>query len=169
MQGNRIGIDGSAGARVRGLGVCDVLRVELAAAQVPGLIAELEELRGPLEEERLRAVGVLDRSAPDSAVAERDVDEVEHRLACLRGMRAQLPRSDAAAPVVLVGPAELVIETARGAARNAADELAEALRSAHEPEAIRARAAVALAWVETWMDCRTVESFAFEPGGEPPD
>ena len=152
MQGNRIGNDGSAAARVRGLGVCDVLRVELAAVQVPGLIAELEELRGPLEEQRLRAV------------AEDDVDEVEHRLACVRGMRAQLPRSDEAAPVVLVGPADLVLETARGAARNAADELAEALRrSADDPEAVRERAAVALAWVDTWMDCRAVESFSFEP------
>jgi hypothetical protein len=169
MQGNRIGIDGSAAARVRGLGVCDVLRVELAAAQVPGLIAELEELRGPLEEERLRAVGALDRSeaSSDSAVAEHDVDEVEHRLACLRGMRAQLPRSDEAAPVVLVGPADLVIETARGAARNAADELAEALRrSADDLEAIRERAAIALAWVDTWMDCRAVEGFSFEPDAE---
>ena len=164
MQGNRIGIDGSAAARVRGLGVCDVLRVELAAAQVPGLIAELEELRGPLEEERLRALGALERSAAASPVAERDVDDVEHRLACLRAMRAQLPRPDTAAPAVLVGPADLVLETARGAARNAADELAEALRrSAHDPDAVRERAAIVQAWVDTWMDCRAVESFAFEP------
>ena len=62
------------------------------------------------------------------------------------------------------GPADLVNETVRGAARNAAAELSEALRrSAHDLDAVRARATVVLAWVDTWMDCRAVESFSFEP------
>ena len=48
-------IAGRERASVSGLGVCDVWRLELTAEQWPWLMDELEEIRGPLEEELRRA------------------------------------------------------------------------------------------------------------------
>ena len=71
------GIAGLPGASVpsgsaSGLGVCDVWRLELSAGQWPWLADELDELRGPLEEELQRARMARERSGDPRAFASDD-------------------------------------------------------------------------------------------------
>ena len=54
MQGKPIAVGDPPTGNVRGLGVCDVLEVEIAPVQLPWLIDELDEMRGPLEEQLVR-------------------------------------------------------------------------------------------------------------------
>src|SRR6187402_1964937 len=105
------GIAGLPGASVpsgsvSGLGVCDIWRLELSAVQWPWLADELDELRGPLEEEVQRARMAHDVDPDDHTAEELSALEYESRL--LRAMRAQLPGCDHRGAVVFVGPAPLV-------------------------------------------------------------
>jgi hypothetical protein len=142
---------------VHGLGVCDALRIELLPVQLPWLIDELEEMRGPLEE----ALGCA--SPGDEAAA------LRYELRLLRRLRAQLPPAGHAGPFTLVGPAVMVGEVVRGTLRNVAAALAELAqaRPAADPEPLRATAAAAAAWTRTCLDCRAVEAFSFDPEAEP--
>jgi hypothetical protein len=136
-------------ARAQGLGICDAVRITFEPSQVAGLIDELDELRGPLEQERSR---------------ERSADEIDYQLACLRAMRAQLPPAEAPAAGVLVGPADLIAQVVRGAAAEAAERLARLIaRVPGDAAAVPGAADAAAAWVETWLACRLLEGFEFEP------
>jgi hypothetical protein len=101
MQSDRI-------ATVCGLGVCDVLRAELAAVQRDGLARALEARIGA--------------GAPEVAVARR--------------LLAQLP--DHAEDFVLVGPAGVVLALARDCLAEAVAELARQVGPAWSPALARA-------------------------------
>jgi hypothetical protein len=141
---------------VWGLGVCDALRVQLAPVQLSWLIDELEELRGPLEEQLQRVPAGADREA------------LMIELAVLRRLRAQVPAADGDTGAVLCGPAETVATLVRGALRNSVAALAELV---HGPlrsdsvtrEELRRTAAAAAAWTTTYLDRQAIEGYAFDP------
>jgi hypothetical protein len=169
MQSEPIAVGAAPSGSVSGLGVCDALRVELQPVQVPWLVDELEEMRGPLEEtvRRIRA----DASAQcERAVA--DLATYEYELRLLRMMRAQLGAGQADEPTVFVGPAGLVGEAVRGAMRNAVGSLADlvhdrAVEQQAGREHLRATAEAAHAWVRTYLDLQAVVAFNFDPHAEP--
>lgn len=142
---------------VSGLGVCDALRLELAPVQLPWLVDELDEMRGPLEEALLRARA--DEAADDVAAH-------EYELRLLRMMRAQLADGRT---TVFVGPTGMVDEAVGGAMRNVVGALAELVgdRDVADGERLRETAAAADAWVRTFVDLRAVVAFNFDPEAEP--
>ena len=48
MQSERTVEEAALSGSVRGLGVCDVLRLELVPAQLPGLVEQVEALEGEI-------------------------------------------------------------------------------------------------------------------------
>jgi hypothetical protein len=154
---------------VCGLGVTDALRLDLAPVQLAWLIDELEEIRGPLEEELQRARA---RCADDPGELAADkLDASEHELRLLRMMRAQLPASDHGGRVAFVGPTEMVLDLARETMRNVVDALSELVRGKAmcDPDwhdRVRHTAEAAIAWVQTFLECENVELFRFDPAGE---
>jgi hypothetical protein len=170
------GIAGLPGASVpsgsvSGLGVCDVWRLELSAVQWPWLADELDELRGPLEEELQRARVAHDVDPDDNTADELSAREYELRL--LRAMRAQLPACDYRGAVMFVGPAQLVRGLVAGSLCNAVgalSELAGAPRRLSDRKArgrLAATADAARSWAQTFVDCQELEDFSFEPPGDP--
>ena len=149
---------------VHGLGVSDALRLALTPVQVPWLIDELEELRGPYEERLLRLRSEADASDdPGTADAVRGA---EYDLRLLRLMRAQVSAGQRE-PVIFDGPSAMVAEIVRGTMRNVADALAElvAARVSYDEAAearLRTTATAAHEWVETFLACREVEAFTFD-------
>jgi hypothetical protein len=190
MQQNRIDGDvarGGLGAavapdlsRVRGLGICDVLRIELEASQVPGAISELEERRGPLneafEQARTRWDEIADQRPPawNAPALERELSRCAYALRVLGMVRAQLPALDHGDSVVVAGPAPMLADLIASAARNAVDDLGEALR---EPLAtgtgagatLRAAAAAVVAWIETYIESEALERYTFDLPYDPSD
>jgi hypothetical protein len=170
------GIAGLPGASVpsgsvSGLGVCDVWRLELSDTQWPWLADELDELRGPLEEELQRA-----RMAHDTDPDDDTADELaarEHELRLLRAMRAQLPACDYRGAVVFIGPAQLVRGLVAGSLCNvvgALSELVGAPRRLSDGKArvrLAATADAAHSWAQTFADCQELEAFSFEPPADP--
>lgn len=145
---------------VSGLGVCDALRLELQAVQLPWLADELDAQRGPLEEQLSRATDGEER------------ERCRYQLRLLGLLRAQLPAAGHAAPFVIAGPAALTARIARGALRNAAaalSELATRPLDAGPPERLRVTAAAACAWGTTVLDCQAVEAYDADPDAEPHD
>lgn len=164
------GIAGRECASVTGLGVCDVWRLELTAEQWPWLVDELEEVRGPLEEE-LRRLWAL-QAAGDDPEVDREVSAREYELRLVRLMRAQLPGADHRAGVAFVGPAELVRELVRGVLRNVVHALSDCVGDAHsvDPEwrsGLVGTAAAAAAWARTFVECHELEAFRFDPAADP--
>jgi hypothetical protein len=147
---------------VSGLGVSDALRLELQPVQVPWLISELEEMRGPLEEQLQRT----DTDEHEELAARR------YELRLLRLMRAQLPAAGHGAPIAFVGPSGMVRQLVHAALANAVAALAELVgqgprRTAQAPTRLRDTAAAVLAWAETLADCHAVESFSLDPDADP--
>jgi hypothetical protein len=164
------GIAGRERASVSGLGVCDVWRLELTAEQWPWLVDELEEVRGPLEEE-LRRLWAQQATDDNQEVA-REVSAREYELRLVRMMRAQLPAADHEGDVVFVGPAELVRELVRAVLTNVADALGERVEAVLPTDAeSRVRlvetADAAAAWARTFVDCHELEVFRFDPAADP--
>ena len=138
---------------VRGLGVCDVLRVELAPVQRGGLEQGLAARSAELE--RRRAV---EREQPE---------EIAEALRLLARIRDALP-PQATSPVSLIGPAGLVLALVEECVAGTVARLAERLREAPEGYgALVAELEAAAAWIGTALDCEAVESFCFEPGVDP--
>ena len=135
---------------VRGLGVCDALRVEL----VPEQLDDVERVLSA----RIAALEARGHEAGTEGSA-----ETHRALLRMRVERANLP--------VLVGPSGLVIEIAQACMGEAVLALSERLRAgAGHPSELSglARAACAVAaWVATLSDCREVEGYTFEPGVDP--
>jgi len=147
---------------VRGLGVCDVLEVEIEPVQLSWLIDELDETRGPLEEQLAR-----ERASGDTEA----VDAAAYELFLLRSMRARLPADADGERVRFLGPSGMVMRVVRGAARDVIAALGE-LAAARELDAqgratLRATAVAAAAWVETLVDCEAVVAFNFDPDASP--
>ncbi|MDA0159792.1 hypothetical protein OM076_05930 [Solirubrobacter ginsenosidimutans] len=156
MQVDRIaGVARLAGG-VRGLGVCDVLRVELDAVQRPGLLEQLTVRTAALE-----------RAGSDPAD---DAARVREELRVLARVRAGLP-SSATEPFTLTGPAGLVLELVGGCLTSAV-AAAHARLGEGEPgvpwvAACERELEAAAAWITTSLECQAVEAFCFEPGADP--
>jgi hypothetical protein len=152
----------------RSLGVSDALQLELAPVQLPWLIDELEEMRGPLEEEVQRAGAGCAASGPN----ETDRRDLEYELRLLRLMRARLPAASHQEPFVFIGPSGMVQDVVHGTMRNVAGALSELAsgRVSDDPESragLRDTAAAAAAWVDTFLECQAVVGFKFDPHADP--
>jgi hypothetical protein len=153
MQWDRSAAMAAMSGSARGLGVCDVLRVELAAVQQASVVAALDA-----------RIAALESGEPATAARRGE----QRRL--LRRMRAPLP-DRAAAPFALVGPAGLVLELVHGCLADAVRALTRRLEQSPWPAwspALAAEAAAAGAWIATALDCRAVDGFCFETGIDPP-
>ena len=165
MQADRsVGAAREAGS-VRGLGVCDVLRVELDPLQRALIDGRLAAHVETLEARR----ATLETDVGNGVTCE-ELGDVAHELRVLARIREALPGC-LHAPFALVGPAGLVsaliaaclAEAVACLERRLADRPATAASSlALEPE-LR----VAGAWIATALDCAAVEGFCFEPEVDP--
>jgi hypothetical protein len=129
------------GNSVRGLGVCDVLELELTLEQIDGL------------DERIAALG--------------DAGSDEQR----RLARLLCDRLPQAPPYWLAGPAGMIGELVRASLCDAVERLAAVAADPPRDPAGCAEldcAGVAVsAWLRTYLECRRVEAFSFEPGLDP--
>ena len=187
MQDNRID-GGIAGAclhnavptrsTVRGLGLCDVLSVELEPCQIAGAIEELEARRGPLneafEQARTRWDTIADGERASVRELEHQLSRSAYALHIVSMLRGQLPTVDHAEPVALVGPASTISDLIAAAARNAVDDLGELIRESPKVDQgaqakLRLAMAAVAAWSETYIDCAAIEWFTFDPPYDPLD
>lgn len=153
MQQDRIVSPARVAGSVRGLGVCDALRVELAPVQWAGLERGMGERVAALE----RRVGELRR------VGEHDeLDRARETLRLLLRMKADVPGS------VITGPADLVVELVETCLADAIMRVAERQTGAPAGRAAWAdELEAAGAWIATALDCAVVTEFCFEPGLDP--
>src|SRR4051794_34480499 len=88
MQSQRIAEASALSGSVRGLGVCDALRVELAAEQLPGLVEQLEAHSAALRDEiERRRAALMPRDLRGAA----QLDEAENELRLIELIRTELP------------------------------------------------------------------------------
>jgi hypothetical protein len=145
MQSERSAESSALSGSVRGLGVCDALRLELAAVQLPQLVEHVQVLGASLEE--------------------------EYELRLVERLHAQLPEGEVPARFVFVGPTGMIGTIVRGGMRHAVEALADLVLAepSHE-DAARARlieaAEAAAAWVQTYIDVQAVEEFSFDADPE---
>jgi hypothetical protein len=168
MQGEPIAINASAAARVCGLGVCDALRMDLDPVQLPWLIEELEEMRGPLEEQLEHARAEHERR--DDEESARDLAEREYQLRLLRLMRTRLAVPGDERPTTFIGPSAMVSDVVRATMRNvtaALSELAHAQPGQEQGHNLKRTAAAVSAWVNTFVACQDVTSFNFDGDTDP--
>ena len=162
MQVNRIAEAPDATGSVRGLGVCDVLRVELAPLQRAELVAQLAARVHALERRHADVEGML-RLGPQGPSALRVLGETDDELRLLNRIRASLP-VDAGERFALAGPAGLVLDLTRACAAAAMARAVTELEGARPcPDELEAAAA----WIATMRECEAVESYCFEPGVDP--
>jgi hypothetical protein len=162
MQHKPIAVGDPPSGRARGLGVSDVLELELAPIQVPWLIDELDEVRGPLEEalQRVRATS--------PAHSDEALEAGEYELRLLRLMRSRLPSYATEEPVRFVGPSGMVETLVRGVVRNVASAVSElAGQPRPDAHALRDAGAAVAAWTSTLVDCLDVARFNFDPDADP--
>jgi hypothetical protein len=163
--------------RVQGLGLCDALRVELDPCQIAGAIDEIEARRGPLHEAfqdaraRWDAVADWERERGDPTL-EHELSSTAYALRILTKLRGQLPTAAHESPVALVGPASTVSEIVAAAARSVVDDLAELIRDSPRSDEraqtrIRDATAAVAAWVQTYLDCESLEWFNFDSDWDP--
>lgn len=170
MQADRSADPARLAGSVRGLGVCDVLRVELVACQHAALEHELERRAAAVRRD-LRELGGRARAArPGGRRRLADLAEVERLRAdarVLARVRASLPRH-AQEPFVLLAPAGLVVEVVGACLRAVVAALGAGLGEgpAH-PAAATGPLEAAAAWIATALDCGAVEAFCLEPGVDP--
>jgi hypothetical protein len=155
---------------VSGLGVCDVWRLELSAAQWPWLLDEIEEMRRPLENALERARTEYDTSPDGEAAA--DLDARNYELKLLAMMRAELPAIPYREAIVFTGPVPLVRELVAGTVRNVVGTLAEAvdaqrMSSPGGRERVAEVAGAAYAWAQTYLECEELERFSFDLEADP--
>jgi hypothetical protein len=164
MQADRSAETARLVGSVRGLGVCDALRVELTPAHAPGLRAQLEDrIAAPV---RPSPAPPAPWTTPGSAAADHAALAARERRR-LETLRAQLPAT-AEAGFALVGPADLVLDLVAACLADAlAPLLPEPARPvAAWPPAPPACLEAAHAWLATALDCRAVESFGAGEAGQ---
>jgi hypothetical protein len=140
---------------VRGLGISDVLLVELQPRQVAACVDEIDSLGRILED--AFAIGPND-----------DSDRQRYELRVLRAMRSVLLEQASLERPLLVGPAPLVSEVV---ARTAADIVAglheslSAIRGSDEAsrDELLRRSEDTTAWMRTYVDALAVQWFSFDP------
>jgi hypothetical protein len=165
---------------VVGMGLTDVLRVELQPSQVRGLIEEVDELYRPLTEtfERARAnwEAVSKRSGADvtrrTAEAAEELSAASYSLRVLAAIRAQVPEAGALAPVVIVGPTSMLSRIVAGATHDVVANLGELIGSPSRlaratAEEVLELARTVSAWVATYADCHAVAHYSFDPNWDP--
>ena len=150
--------------RVRGLGICDVLEVELEPEQIDGLIAEIDDLCIAHEQSISELASTRSHEA---AACDEEVRRHLHQLAVARAIRGQLVSGEPGSRTVF-GPARTLSELIDGATRSSAEALAQLV--VDRPIAgtsATARAAELAATAETWavtmVEVRELEWFVFEP------
>jgi hypothetical protein len=161
MQVDRTAEPTRLGGSVRGLGVCDVLRVELEPVQRAGFETGLAARVAELE----RSHAALQHTAAGEQLA-----EVSAALRLLARIRAALPRQ-AAAPWRVIGPAGLLLELVDACVADAvarlADRMGERYGGPPRYASLSAEFEAAAAWIATALDCAAVDGFCFEPGADP--
>jgi hypothetical protein len=149
--------------RVCGLGVCDVLRVELESCQLDSLRAEIDEQRRGFDDVVARATACGD---------EIEAMPLRYERLVLEMIARELPL---AAPqdgrFVVHGPASVVGDLVTGAARDAAAVLVDHLSGppvGHTAagEALLHAARVAGAWTETYVATHAVGAYSFDPNSD---
>ena len=155
--------------RVRGLGVCDAVQLQLEPEQLPWLLDEFNELclaheQGLSEAAARRAMAAdpqRSRHAAESTESHRD------ELALLRAVRTRIS-SGSDASTIVCGPAPLMSSVVRAVTQAAAERLAElagehpAGRDAAASGRILRTAATTTAWVQTLVALQQLEWFTFE-------
>lgn len=144
---------------VRGLGVCDVLRVELEPVQWSGLERGMAERIAELERRQ-------DELRREGGVAEHDaLTRTREVLRLLTRMKAAPGRS------VVTGPADLVAELVDTCLSDAVARVSERLTSAGggspRCSAWMDELEAAGAWIATALECAAVTDYCFEPGLDP--
>jgi hypothetical protein len=170
MQPNRNGVLGPASTshavppppidRVCGLGLCDVLRVELENCQLESLRDEIDEQRHVFDDATALAAHCGDEESLDALRYEREVLEM------IAKQVVEARPEDAR--VVVWGPARMVSGLVSGAAREAAAQLVEHVRRkplSHSPTggALIAASRIAAAWAETYVAVQAIEGYSFDP------
>ena len=165
MQSERIAEASALSGSVRGLGVCDALRVELAPEQLPGLVDQIEAHSAALRDEiERRRATLIPRDLRGTAA----LDEAESELRLIELLRGELPTAgETNQPFVVIGPAGPIGAMVRGAMRHAVEALSElALATSRDDAGGRDRltraAAAAIAWVRTYIEAQAVEDFSFD-------
>jgi hypothetical protein len=161
--------------RVLGLGVTDLLRVELERAQIPSLFEQLAVKRAVCEavvareEAHWEAIPEFQRESRPSRVIEaaRDLDASRFDLQALDVIRTQVRDGERQPVTTIVGPSRIVAELVRETTRRVAETLNELLEQGPRGDAeagarlVRV-AAAAKAWVETYVECEAVVWSKFE-------
>jgi hypothetical protein len=149
--------------RACGLGVCDVLRIELDGCQLDSLRAEIDEQRRGFDDVVLRATACGDEAEAEPLRYERQILEM---------IAQELPPSGAEDDHFVVhGPAAVVSDLVTGAARDAAEELVARLAGPTTGDmdggrALIQTAHVALAWAETSAATHAVGGYSFDPDSD---
>jgi hypothetical protein len=78
-----------------------------------------------------------------------------------------LPASDTPFPFTFIGPTHIVRDIVRLSLHAAAAALADAL-SIGSSERLADATVRAAAWTQTYLECRAIEEFSFDPGTDPP-
>ena len=170
---------GSWTGRVLGLGVTDLLRVELEPVQIPALVEQLAVTRRICEgevardEARWEAIPEWRREIRSAHVVElaKDLDASRFDLRALDVIRSQLGADgDDPSNKAIVGPSRIVSELVRDTARRVAMTLNELLdepprADADARERLLRAGLAAGAWVEAYVECEAVEwiRFAIDP------
>jgi hypothetical protein len=149
--------------RVCGLGVCDVLRVEIDGSQVESLREEIDELRRVIDE----AISV----ATDREEAE-ELSRLLYESDVLAMIGRELIGGARSETMVVVGPARIISELVGGAARDAGERLVNQLgqgsrRDGASAEALVAAADLAAVWARTLVAVESVEGYSFDPTFDP--
>jgi hypothetical protein len=140
MQSQRTAEASALSGSVRGLGVCDALRLELLPEQLPHLVEQVEALRRSSDGDELRLVSLL---------------------------RDGLPAPDISTPFTFIGPTHLVHDVVQSSLRASAEQLAAAL-SAGSSDRLAHAVVCAAAWARTRLECRAIEAFSFDRDADPP-
>jgi hypothetical protein len=150
MQSERIAEASALSGSVRGLGVCDALRVELVAEQLPGLIEQLDAHSAALRDEIERRGAAAIPGDPRGAA---QLEEAESELRLIELLRGELPpMGETSEPFLVIGPAGPIGAMVRGAMRHAVETLSELVLATSRHDAggrdrLAHAAAAAAAWV----------------------
>jgi len=169
MQSERSAEPSALSGSVRGLGVCDVLRVELQPVQRAGLEQALAAHAAELER-RKAALGLAVRQHAAASAERERLGEVAETLRLLARVRVGLPSRNSS-PLVVTGPADLVLDVVDVCLADAVSRAAERLEAAQggppRGSALVGELEAAAAWIATALDCAAVDGFCFEPGVDP--
>lgn len=169
MQSERIAEASALSGSVRGLGVCDALRLELLPEQLPQIIEQAEAARVALQEEIRQRTSAM---VPEDPRGLEQIEAVQYELRVLECLREHLPAGEVRERFVVVGPTDVVGAIVRDSTRRAVETLAELVLE--NPESgCEARAGMvaavtaAAAWIQTYVEAQATEDFSFDVEDDP--